>query len=488
MREKINSMTRREFLREVAMGSLATCLAASTGGLACRSLFHQPPPNIIIIYTDDQGYADAGCYGAEGFETPNLDKMAANGVRFTSFYSPYASCSPSRAGLLTGCYPPRVGINRVLFPGDKIGLNPAETTIAEMLKPLNYATACVGKWHLGDHPEFLPTRQGFDEYFGLPYSNDMWPVGFDGQPATNWKAKYPPLPLIEGEEPVAYIRTLADQDKLTTLYTERAVKFIRAHRDQPFFLYLAHSMPHVPLGVSEKFRGKSRQGKYGDVIMEIDWSVGEIIKTLRELGLERKTLVVFTSDNGPWLNFGNHAGSAGPLREGKGTTWEGGQREICLMQWPGKIPPGLVCREMASGIDLLPTIAELTGAELPRVKIDGRSIVPLLLGKPGAKSPHEALFYHYENDGQLQCVRSGRWKLHFPHYFRQYEGFEPGKDGYPGPTGRGHTGWALYDLEQDIGERHNVIELYPDVAEHLRRLGEEHMAELRANARPPGRI
>jgi arylsulfatase A-like enzyme len=271
------------------------------------------PPNFVVVLTDDQGYGDLGCYGAKGFTTPNIDRMAAEGVRFTDFYVAQAVCSASRAALLTGCYPNRLGILGALNPTSKVGIGAGEKTIAEVLKPRGYATAVFGKWHLGHHPPHLPTRHGFDEYFGLPYSNDMW--------AKNPSANFPDLPLIEGDRTVA---TNPDQRMLTTWYTERAVQFIGANKDRPFFLYVAHNMPHVPLHVSEKFRGKSAQGLYGDVIMELDWSVGQILAALRDTGLDERTLVLFTSDNGPWLSYGNHAGSAGPLREGKGTDWEGG--------------------------------------------------------------------------------------------------------------------------------------------------------------------
>ncbi|MCK5803694.1 MAG: sulfatase-like hydrolase/transferase [Lentisphaeria bacterium] len=471
-------MSRRDALLGLGTGlalGLAPTLAAAPG---------KRPPNVIIIFTDDQGYADAGCYGATGYETPHLDRMAAEGVRFTDFYSPYASCSPSRAGLLTGCYPPRVGINGVLSPNSLIGLNPEETTIADMLKPLGYATSCIGKWHIGHHPEFLPRKHGFDEFFGLPYSNDMWPVHYDGKRRA--KSHYPPLPLIENEKTVETIETLEQQGQLTTRYTERAVDFIRRNRRKPFFLYLAHSMVHVPIAVSEKFRGKSKQGLFGDVVMELDWSVGRILSTLAETGLDEDTLVVFTSDNGPWLNYGNHAGSVGPLRGGKGNTFEGGQREIGLMRWPGVIPAGVVQREPASAIDLLPTIAEITGAALPKKKIDGASILPLLKALPGARTPHEALFQYY-GGGKLQAVRAGRWKLHFPHHYRQYEGFKPGADGFPGRLGRGRIEWSLFDLQTDVGERRDVAANHPDIVARLRRLGEEHTREMHANARPPGR-
>lgn len=472
----IPPVSRRAFLAQLGGGLLAAALPTRAQE---RRL-----PNVVLIYTDDQGYADAACYGAP-YATPHLDRLSREGVRFTDFYSPHASCSPSRAGLLTGCYPLRVGIRQVLFPHSRIGLNPEEVTIADLLKPLGYATACVGKWHLGHHPDFLPTRQGFDEFFGLPYSNDMWPVGYDGNPKAT--SNYPPLPLLEGERVVETIDDLAGQDQLTTRYTERAVAFIREQRGRPFFLYLAHSMVHVPLGVSSKFRGKSGLGLYGDVVMELDWSVGEILSALAATGQDENTLVIFTSDNGPWLNFGNHAGSVGPLRGGKGNTFDGGQRVISLMRWPAAIPAGLVQREPAGAIDLLPTIAEMVGAPLPDHPIDGKSILPLMRGVPGAQSPHEALLFHYGSGG-LEAIRSGRWKLHFPHDYRKYEGFEPGRDGFPGRVGKGRIEWALFDVVADIGERDNRAADHPEVVSRLRELGERLDRELRQQMRPPGRI
>ena len=291
------------------------------------------PPNIIIIFTDDQGYADLGTYGAVGFETPNLDQLAKEGIRFKDFQVSQAVCSASRASLLTGSYSQRIGVRGAYNHTARVGLNPDEVTIAEILKSIGYSTAIFGKWHLGHHKKFLPLQQGFDEYMGIPYSNDMWPVDYDGTPVAGTdhrKNFYPQLPLMEGNEQIEEIRELADQDHLTKRYTYRAIDFIERNKDNPFFLYLPHSMPHVPLGVSDEFKGKSEQGMYGDVIMEIDWSVGEIINALNKNNLDQNTLVIFTSDNGPWLNYGNHAGSAFPLREGKGTMWEGGSRVPCI--------------------------------------------------------------------------------------------------------------------------------------------------------------
>ena len=310
-------------------------------------------PNVVLVFADDLGYADLSCYGAKGYRTPNLDRLAAEGVKFTDFYVPQAVCSASRTALLTGCYPNRVGILGALGPKNRHGINDDETTLGEVFKSRGYATAIYGKWHLGHHPQFLPPRHGFDEYFGLPYSNDMWPKHPEAKHA------FPDLPLIEGEKTIALN---PDQSQLTTQYAEHAVSFIERHRDQPFFVYLAHSMPHVPLFVSDKYQGRTERGLFGDVIEEVDWSVGQILATLEKLKLDEQTLVIFTSDNGPWLSYGDHAGSAEPLREGKGTSFDGGVREPCVMRWPGRIPPGAVCHEPAMTIDLLPTLAKLIGA------------------------------------------------------------------------------------------------------------------------------
>ncbi len=495
-------LNRREFIRATGLGLAATAFSCTTD----RGVKGDGPkrlPNIVVIYTDDQGYADVGCFGAKGFTTPHLDGMAAEGMRFTNFHVSQAVCSASRVSLLTGCYANRVGIRGALGPGSKVGLNSGEETIAEMLKKKGYATGIFGKWHLGHHQQFLPLQRGFGEYLGLPYSNDMWPVDYDGTPLTEeepggkpWKAKQPQLPLIDGNEKVAEILTLEDQATLTTRYTERAVRFIEKNRDKPFFLYVPHSMPHVPLGVSSKYKGKSAQGMYGDVIMEIDWSVGRILDALKENGLEDHTLVVYASDNGPWKNYGNHAGGTGPLREGKGTSWEGGKRVPCIMRWPGVIPAGSVCDRLAATLDLLPTFAAVTGAALSGNKIDGVNILPLLEGDQDAV-PRDHFFYYYPQGGpndQLQAVTDGRWKLHFPHAYRSYEGVEPGKDGWPGPYAKGETGLALYDLENDISELNDVKDAHPEIVKRLQALGEAAREELGdkdregKGVRPPGRV
>jgi arylsulfatase A-like enzyme len=466
-------MDRRKFLKTSGIGAAALTFGSQSYLTSCIS---QKLPNIVLIFIDDQGYADVGCFGAKGFKTPNLDQMAREGMRFTDFHVSQAVCSASRASLLTGCYSERVGIQGALNPWAKHGLNPEEETIADLLKKRGYATGIFGKWHLGDEKEFLPLNQGFDEYFGLPYSNDMWPVGYDGKPLNEGhKSFYPRLPLIEGNETVGYVDDLDDQSQLTTMYTERAIKFIEKNKDHPFFLYLPHSMVHVPLGVSDKFKGKSEQGMFGDVMMEVDWSVGQVLETLKKNNLDKSTLVIYTSDNGPWLNFGNHAGSALPLREGKGNMWEGGDRVPCIMRWPGKIPAGKECKKIASTIDILPTLCNVTGADQPVKKIDGVDIWPLMAGIEGAE-PRKQFYYYYGR--QLCGVREGDWKLMFPHTYRSYEGVEPGKDGFPGPYSQGTCGLELYNLKEDISEKKVVTDEYPEIVERLKRIGDQAREDL----------
>lgn len=435
---------------------------------ACAKVGIEKQPNIIIIFTDDQGYADVGVYGAKGFKTPHLDKMATEAMKFTDFYVAASVCSPSRAALLTGCYPQRVGIPGVLFPerlntewnpeqrSTKTGLQKDEVTIAEMLKANGYATGCFGKWHLGHHKQFLPLQQGFDEYFGLPYSNDMRP----GKKPN--KRSYPPLPLMQDNGVYRYMED--DQSMLTKEYTEHAIDFIKNHKEEPFFVYLAHTMPHIPLYVSEKFNGRSEKGIYGDVIEEIDWSVGEINKTLKELGLEENTLVIFTCDNGPWLIFGDHGGSADPLREGKFTTFEGGQRVPCLMKWPQTIPGGTTCSEIASTLDLLPTIAGITNSQLSTNKIDGHNIIKLIKGDKNAKSPTDAFFYY--RGWNLEAVRVDHWKLHLPH---KYNAVVESEDGnvHGRKNIKSDIELSLFDLSKDIGEQNNVVDEYPEIVKKL---------------------
>ncbi len=469
--------------RRLLLVCLATALVFSRASGA-----GERPPNIVIIFIDDLGYADIGPFGATAYPTPNLDRMAREGRIFTDFLVSSAVCSASRAALMTGCYHRRVSISGALGPRSTIGLHPDEVTLAEICKQMGYATAIYGKWHLGHHPKFLPTNQGFDEYFGLPYSNDMWPY----HPTAG--NRFPPLPLLVNRTVVNPQVHAEDQRMLTTWYTRRAVDFIERHKDEPFFLYVPHAMVHVPLFVSEKFAGKSGAGLFGDVVMEVDWSVGKILDTLRRLGLDRHTLVIFSSDNGPWLSYGEHAGSAGPLREGKGTTFEGGIRVPTIFWWPGRIPAGTRCDELASTIDVLPTVAALIGAELPPRKIDGKDIRPLMF-QDGALSPHEAFYCYYAN-GELQAIRDRRWKLHFPHRYRTLGGRPGGKGGKPVPYEVREIELSLFDLKNDVGETTNVIDRYPDVAKRLmaaaevarRELGDRLTGRKGSEVRPPGRL
>ncbi len=442
-------------------------------------------PNVVLIFTDDQGYGDVGCFGATGFRTPNLDRMAEEGMRFTDFYVNCPVCSGSRAALMTGCYYPRVSMSAVLFPGARIGLNPNEITIAEVLKAQGYATACIGKWHLGHLPRFLPTRQGFDYYYGIPYSNDMTidpeaPLAEDivlreGMTAERIRSEKPvrnKVPLMRNEEVIEYP---ADQSTLTRRYTEEAIRFMREHRDGTFFVYLPHTMCHVPLFASEAFRGRSGAGLFGDVIEELDWSVGEILKTIKELGLDEKTLVIFTTDNGAAV------GSSRPLRAKKGSLYDGGIRVPCIMRWPGRIPAGRECSEVAATIDLLPTIALLAGTRPPQDRIiDGKDIRPLIEGRPDAKSPHEAyLVYH----GGRAAVRSGQWKFYPWPEGTDRRGKQPGAaEGPAGPAVQ------LYDLSADISETTNVAEQHPEVVARLQQMTKAMVEELQAHRRPVGRV
>ena len=412
-------------------------------------------PNFIIINCDDLGYNDIGPFGSKLHRTPNLDRFAKEGRRMTSHYSTSGVCSPSRSSLMTGCYPRRVGLHEnesggwVLFPGNKKGLNPAEITIAEVLKPHGYATAIIGKWHLGDQPEFLPTRQGFDYYFGIPYSNDM---GHDSRPKP---FRYPPLPLLENEQ---VIEVEPDQRYLTQRYTEEAVKWIRRHRDEPFFLYWPHTMPHWPQYSSEDFAGKSKNGKWGDTVEEIDWSVGELMKSLKQLGLDERTLVVFTSDNG---GATRHGASNFPLKGAKGSTYEGGQRVPLVVRWPGRVPAGSSSDELTTMMDFLPTFARLAGAHEPTDrKLDGRDIWPLLSGRKEARTPHEAFFYYFKAD--LHAVRSGPWKLRVAD--------RPIRVAKGKPKPKSPKFPQLYHLGDDIGEARDVAAEHPEVVARLQKL------------------
>ena len=434
-------------------------------------------PNFIIIFTDDQGFEDIGCFGSPKIKTPHLDKLAAEGRKFTSFYSANSVCSPSRASLLTGCYPVRVSIPGVLFPRHEIGLNPDEITIADLLKSKGYATSCIGKWHIGHKPKFLPTRQGFDSYYGIPYSNDMTidpeanlaadiklREGFTLDRIRNEKPKKDFVPLMRNEEVIEYP---CDQTTLTKRYTEEAVKFIGENKNRPFFLYLPHTMPHIPLFASEKFKGKSERGLYGDTIEEIDWSVGEIMKSLRDNNLDKNTLVIYTSDNGPWKLKGGRGGSANPLRGFKFQTYEGGMRVPCIMHWKGKVPAGSSCDEIAATIDLLPTIAGLSGAEMPNERtIDGKDIWPLIAGKKGAQTPHEIYFFYKGN--KLESARQGKWKLR-----------RSGKKSQP---------VELYDLASDISESKNLAKENEILVNEMINKMNLFDEKLKKNQRPAGKL
>jgi arylsulfatase A-like enzyme len=440
------------------IASLLLWLSQSPKALAAKRL-----PNIILVFADDLGYADIGSFstqgGAKGYQTPHLDRLAREGMRFTDFYVAQAVCSASRTALLTGSYPNRVGILGALNHTARHGIHADEMTIAEVLKQKGYATAAIGKWHLGHHPQFLPTNNGFDEYLGLPYSNDMWPKNPD-----KGTIDYPDLPLYDG---LNVIERDPDQSQLTTRYTERGMSFIERSKDKPFFLYVAHSMPHVPLFVSDKFKGKTARGLYGDVISEIDWSVGQLLAAVKKHNLDKDTLVIFTSDNGPWHLYGDHGGSAGPLRGYKATQFEGGVRVPFVARWPGRIPAGKSNATPMMTIDVLPTLAEIAGAPLPKLPIDGRSILPQLKGQRNARPPHEALFFFWGRE--LQAMRSGQWKLHFPHPYVEHQ---PANGGKRGTVTNHQIELSLYDLSRDLGETTNVAAQHPDVVKRLQALAE----------------
>ncbi len=480
-------------LHSPAMRLLALLLALS--GFAAAA----DRPNIIVIFADDQGWGDLGVQGHPDIRTPHIDRLAHEGIRFTSFYAaPF--CGPSRAALMTGTYPPRNNLDFNHGPKSTTGIHPDEVTIAELLQGAGYATMMIGKWHLGSKPAFLPHRNGFDHWFGLPYSNDMWPyhpkmpltpnederikaarkraeyTGFAGSESRydieRGQGFPEPLPLMSDDETV---ELNPDQTKLTTLYTDKALEFIEANRERDFFLYLPHAMPHVPLFVSERGEGQSLRGLYGDVIEEIDWSVGRILKKLKELGIDEKTLIVYTSDNGPWLQYGVDGGSAGPLRDGKGTHFEGGVRVPGIFRWPGRIPAGRVTSEPAANMDLLPTLAGIADVNLPEDRvIDGGNLWPLLSGEPGAKSPHE--FFYYFNGGRrnsrsnIRAIRQGRWKLHVK------------RSG----DGSRLAAVELYDLHEDVGEKFNRLAQFPSMVRSLLDQAQRFTDDLDANRRPLG--
>ncbi len=447
-----------------------------------------PPPNVVIMFADDLGYADIAAFGDPPYSTPNLNQLAENGVRLTSFYVSQPVCSASRASLLTGSYANRIGIHQALGPGNTHGIHEDEITLGELFQSRGYATAIYGKWHLGHHEPHLPTRHGFDDFYGIPYSNDMWPYHPENPEA------WGDLPTIEYETTVGYN---TDQSRFTTDFTERSVAFIKESTaaDQPFLLYLAHPMPHVPLFVSDERTAASEAGLYGDVIHEIDWSLGAITQALEQAGVLNNTLIIFTSDNGPWLSYGDHGGKAGPLREGKGTTFEGGVRVPFIAGWPGVLPEGLEVDTPAMTIDIFPTLAGLIGGALPPHPIDGMDIWPVLSGA-SSQSPQEAYFFWY-GISELQAMRSGSWKLHFPHRFRSMDGQEPGGGGLPGKYDyTRETGLELYDLATDIGETQDVANEYPEVVERLSAMADRQRTLLGdrltdvegAATREPGRL
>lgn len=419
-------------------------------------------PNIVFILTDDLGYADLSSYGSEFINTPHLDHMVSDGAKLTSYYSSQAVCSASRAAILTGTYSNRIGINGAFGPKSQRGINQKELLISEMLKENGYKTGIFGKWHLGDADIFLPTRHGFDEFFGILFSNDMWPF-------------HPEIPhafpddllLYKNENP---IETLIDQSDLTKRITDESIRFINENKNNPFFLYIPHPQPHVPLFASKEFKGSTGKGLYADVITEIDFSVGRVLKALDDNGLSENTIVVFTSDNGPWLSYGDHAGSSGIFREGKGTAWEGGQRVPCIVKYPNKINSGTVIDEPLMGIDWLPTFANVTGSRMSSNKIDGKNIWPLLISET-SKSPHEALYFYYRAN-ELHAVRSGEWKLYFPRSYRSLNGRNGGKDGIPVKYEQNVVNEKqLYNLKEDPSELNNILNDHPNIVSKLEKMG-----------------
>ena len=436
--------------------------------ISCSKDKQLPPPNIIFILTDDLGFQDLSSYGSIITNTPNLDKLASQGALLNSYYSAQAVCSASRAAILTGSYPNRIGFSGALGPNAQVGINSEELLISEMLKDRGYSTAIYGKWHLGDREEFLPTRHGFDDFFGILYSNDMWPYHPE-RPNS-----YPDLMLYDYETP---IEVLTDQSDLTKRLTEKSIDFIINNKDNPFFLYLAHPQPHVPLFASSAFNGRSENGLYSDVIEEIDHSVGELMKTLKENDLHENTIIVFTSDNGPWLSYGEHAGLTGIFREGKGTTWEGGQRVPCIVWYPNEINPNSIISDPLMGTDWLPTFASLTDGTLSENKIDGKNIWKTLT-KQSEESPHEALFFYYHTNS-LHGVRYGDWKMYFPHRYRTLNGRIGKDDGQPIKYEYiDLKEMELYNLNDDPGETTNLYANHPEIVKKIKLLADKKRKEI----------
>jgi arylsulfatase A-like enzyme len=446
------TFTRRE--------ALLLAMAAATKGASQR------PPNFVLIFLDDSGWADFRPFGSPAYRTPNVERLASEGCRFNNFYVPQAICSASRSALLSGCYPGRTKVVGAHGPGAR-GLDPKYATLGQVMKTAGYATAVFGKWHIGDQPETRPWARGFDESCGLMYSNDMW----EYHPQNPDAYRKFPLHFWENGQVKVERMTPKEQPMLTTWYTEHAVDFIRRHKEQPFFLYVPHSMPHVPIFASEKFKGKSGAGLYGDVMMEIDWSVGEVLKALKENGLEDNTLVFMSSDNGPWISYGNHAGKT-PFREAKATSFDGGTRSACIVRFPGRVKPGTTSTKAWSTLDMLPTLSHLAGAKLPDNPIDGKDVSDLVLGKPGATNPHE--YYAFSTGPNFDAVMTGdgKWKLHLPHPYQTL--VRAGNDGAPGEYRRTEIGLSLFDMETDPYEKNNVLEQNPEIGRKLQAYAEEH--------------
>jgi arylsulfatase A-like enzyme len=455
-----SNQTRRDFLKTMALSIITSGFSCKNGSKKLKQ------PNFVIVFLDDSGWADFKPFSDPGYATPNVFHLAKEGCSFFNFYVPQAVCSASRASLLTGCYPGRTKVFGAHAPRER-GLDPKFATLGEVLKVKGYRTATFGKWHIGDQPDTRPPARGFDESCGLMYSNDMWKY-------------HPENPKFWGQWPLQYWEnghitidqvTAKEQKKLTTWYTEKAVDFINRNKEKPFFLYVPHSMPHVPIFCSDKFEGKSGSGLYGDVMMEIDWSVGEITKALKANGLDNNTVVMFTSDNGPWISYGNHAGKT-PYREAKATGFDGGVRSACIIKYPGKITPNTISKKIFCSIDILPTICHLAGAELPVNEIDGQNVWDIISNKPEVKNPHK--YYAFSTGKNFEGVISGdgNWKLHLPHSYRTL--VTAGKDGSAGKYKQNKIGLSLFNMKNDPFEKENVIEKYPEMAAQLQRFAEQH--------------